>query len=116
MSTNIYDISHLRVNQAQISTLTKAVPLRWTMYSLSQHSRCFWNRYNVAVPCWPEPNSGRTVLTTAVCSVSKLKYPVIWSAHYIWHRMNVERLTQVIPINLVRVVSPPLTVVEHCVA
>jgi hypothetical protein len=26
---------------------------------------CFWNRYNFAWPCRPEPSHGRTVLTTA---------------------------------------------------
>ena len=39
------------------------------MYSDSQQSICFWNRYNVAWPCRPEPSSDRSVPTTAVCSV-----------------------------------------------
>ena len=39
---------------------------------------CFWYRHNV---CWPfrcQSSSGRTVATTAVCSVRELKYHVIW--------------------------------------
>jgi hypothetical protein len=42
------------------------------MYSCSQNSRHFWNRYNIVwrFPC--EPSSGRTVLTRAVHSVRVL--------------------------------------------
>ena len=57
-------------NKKQNLTLTKAIPLRCTMYSYSQKRRCFWNSYNVAWPCRLEPSSDRTVLTTAVCSVT----------------------------------------------
>ena len=52
------------------------------MYSYSQHIIRFWNRYNFAWPCRPEPSSDWTVLTTAVCRVGGLRCPVIWSAQY----------------------------------
>jgi len=51
------------------------------MYTLSQQSRYFWNRYDVAWPCRPEPSSDRTVLTTAqissylICAVSMCDVP-----------------------------------------
>ena len=38
-------------NQTQNLTIKEAIPLRWTMYSYSQQSRCFWYRYNIAWPC-----------------------------------------------------------------
>jgi hypothetical protein len=50
------------------------------MYPYSQRSRCFWNGYNVAWLCQPEASCDQTVLTTAVCSVRELRYPVIWPA------------------------------------
>ena len=57
-------------NKTQNLTLTKAIPLRYTMYSYSQERKCFWNSYNFARPCRSEPSIDRTVLTTAVCSVT----------------------------------------------
>jgi hypothetical protein len=60
-------------------TLTGSILLRKTMYSCSQKkSKYFWNRYNVFYPFRPEPSSGRTMLTTAVCSVRDLRYQYIW--------------------------------------
>jgi hypothetical protein len=47
------------------------------MYSCSQQSVHFWNRYNVSWPLRREPSSGRTVPTTAVCIVRELTQ--VWS-------------------------------------
>jgi hypothetical protein len=46
------------------------------MYCCSQQSGCFWNRFIVAWPCRPEPTGDWTVLTTAVRSVTGLRYHV----------------------------------------
>jgi len=41
--------------------LTDAIPLWQTMYSYSQQSKCFWNRYDVAWQC-PDLNQAVTGL------------------------------------------------------
>ena len=64
-------------------TLTEAIPLQQPIYFYLQQSKCFWNRYNIALLWQPEPSSDKMVLTRAVCSVRELRYKVIWSAH--WH-------------------------------
>ena len=63
------------------------ITLRQTM--CFHQSKCFWHRCNVACLFRCEPNSGRTMLTAAVCSVMELRYQVIWirvlnSAAFSW--------------------------------
>jgi hypothetical protein len=81
------------------------------MYSYSEQSRCFWNRYNIAWLFQNEQSNERTMPSTAVCSVRELRYQVIWTAvympdpHYltwvdhpncIWHNTNYEAFQYVI--------------------
>ena len=63
------NLQKVNSNKTQNFTLTEATSQRQTMYSYSQISGCFWNKYNVAWPCQPEPSSDRTVPSAAVCIV-----------------------------------------------
>jgi hypothetical protein len=54
----------------------RSILMRETTYSYSQQSRYFWNRYNVFWPFRREPGCGRTVPTTAMCSVREIRYQV----------------------------------------
>jgi hypothetical protein len=44
----------------------------------SQHTKCVWNRYNIAWPFRGELSSGRTVPTSAACCVRVLRYQENW--------------------------------------
>jgi hypothetical protein len=66
-----------------MNALKKMILLQETMYSRSQQSRYFWNRYDVAWPFQSKTNSGQTIPTSAVCSVRELRYQVIWIHLYV---------------------------------
>ena len=51
-------------------------------------STYFWNRHNVSWPFRCKPSNGRTVLTTAVCSVKGLRCQVIWIHIYVLHNID----------------------------
>jgi hypothetical protein len=50
-----------------------------------EYSTCYQNRYSIAWPCQRKPHSGRTMLTTAMCSVRDLRYQVTWIHLYSIH-------------------------------
>ena len=75
-------LTEMNCKRTQNLTWTEVISLRETMYSCSHDSRCFWNMHKVIWPFRYEPSSGRTVPTTAACSVRELTYHVIWTHTY----------------------------------